>query len=328
MPSEPTDSKRPWPYGWSMSGGSADIRSVTSVSASETRSESEWPASESIAAELPTIPATSFEIERKRLTAAPTHVIRDASPSAYDAFLSSERPSEWRRMFIQKRPHESTSGLSDGRTKSGSSSCECECAWAPPCIERVEHLLPMHRAGAATPPQAAQIAPRAVAAPVARLAAAATAARAAAWQCDRGDRGDLLIVSARSRKSRARCQRQRWRTWRRRTSQRRSAPLPQRTMASASNTSESPTNNSMAAAAKAEGLQAFKAGDHSRAASLFLRALDLGGEVHTLAPTAPRRLSALGDHRRRSPTPTRRSRRRPSASSTRRTTGAPWRSAL
>ena len=53
-------------------------------------------------------------------------------------------------------------------------------------------------------------------------------------------------------------------------------------MSSASNTSESPTNNSMAAAAKAEGLQAFKAGDHSRAASLFLRALDLGGEVHTL----------------------------------------------
>ena len=67
-------------------------------------------------------------------------------------------------------------------------------------------------------------------------------------------------------------------------------------MASASNTSESPTNNSMAAAAKAEGLQAFKAGDHSRAASLFLRALDLGGEVHTLRSNRAAALSALGDH--------------------------------
>ena len=52
----------------------------------------------------------------------------------------------------------------------------------------------------------------------------------------------------------------------------------------------------LAAAAKAEGLQAFKAGDHSRAASLFLRALDLGGEVHTLRSNRAAALSALGDH--------------------------------
>lgn len=55
--SEPRDSKRPWPYGWSESGGSEPSRSAMIVSPSEIRSDIECTASLTMAAEWPTTPA-------------------------------------------------------------------------------------------------------------------------------------------------------------------------------------------------------------------------------------------------------------------------------
>mmetsp|Transcript_2243 Transcript_2243/g.5058 ORF Transcript_2243/g.5058 Transcript_2243/m.5058 type:complete len:276 (-) Transcript_2243:301-1128(-) len=116
MAREPSDSKRPWPYGWSSSGGSCDMLRVMSVSASEMRSEKEWPASDIMAAEWPTTPAKTLKIARARLTAAPSHVMRAASPLAYDAFswdaarLSAFRPPKCLRVVDQKRMLFSTMG--------------------------------------------------------------------------------------------------------------------------------------------------------------------------------------------------------------------------
>lgn len=84
------------------------------VSASEMRSEKEWPASESIAAEFPNTPATSLKIESPRFTPAPTHVIRDASRLSQPSLRSLALVDTWRCMTL----HAITPCISVGRTNS------------------------------------------------------------------------------------------------------------------------------------------------------------------------------------------------------------------
>jgi tetratricopeptide (TPR) repeat protein len=58
-------------------------------------------------------------------------------------------------------------------------------------------------------------------------------------------------------------------------------------------------NASLAASAKAEGTQFFKAGDYGAAASLFARAIALGGdEPHALHANAAACYAAMNDHAR------------------------------
>ena len=79
MESEPIASKRPWPYGWSESGGSEPMRSAIRVSASEIKSERLCAASHIMAELWPRYPARPLPTESTRLTAAPTQVICEPS---------------------------------------------------------------------------------------------------------------------------------------------------------------------------------------------------------------------------------------------------------
>ena len=101
MASEPTDSNLPWPYGWSTSAGSEDMRTESSVRPSEKRSEKVWPASAIMAVEWPYTPANALKTPRKRFTHAPTQVMRDPF-SSYSAFFCCDRvgdPDPWREMI-------------------------------------------------------------------------------------------------------------------------------------------------------------------------------------------------------------------------------------
>mmetsp|Transcript_48792 Transcript_48792/g.98372 ORF Transcript_48792/g.98372 Transcript_48792/m.98372 type:complete len:332 (-) Transcript_48792:160-1155(-) len=81
-PNAPTASKRPWPYGWSESGGIWAMRTAQSVTPSLTRSDTECPASAIKAAELLSTPATSFAAASSTFTATASQVTRSAPPAA------------------------------------------------------------------------------------------------------------------------------------------------------------------------------------------------------------------------------------------------------
>mmetsp|Transcript_81378 Transcript_81378/g.226641 ORF Transcript_81378/g.226641 Transcript_81378/m.226641 type:complete len:211 (-) Transcript_81378:213-845(-) len=88
--SAPTASKRPWPYGWSASGGISAIRTAQSVTQSLTMSDIECPASATSAEDLPRMPPANFNNARHMLTTAAITVMRCA-PVARTRVLAGGR---------------------------------------------------------------------------------------------------------------------------------------------------------------------------------------------------------------------------------------------
>ena len=77
------------------------MRNARRVSPSENKSENEWPASATIAAERPATPANSLKKARNRLTRAPIQVIR-VPPSENSAFFIDLRISACRSSVAPK----------------------------------------------------------------------------------------------------------------------------------------------------------------------------------------------------------------------------------